>query len=69
MQYYYLSIPLIALLFPAILPAQPRVPLQSQHERVIAIVPMVGAGTPDDPRRPLFAPTFKLPPPPRGPRR
>jgi len=62
MHYPRISIPLITLLFPAILPAQPRVPLQSQRERVIAIVPMTGAGTPDDPRRPLFAPTFKLPP-------
>ncbi len=27
------------------------------YERVICVVPMVGAGTLDDPKRPLFAPT------------
>jgi hypothetical protein len=26
------------------------------HERLLAVVPMVGAGTPADPRRPAFAP-------------
>jgi hypothetical protein len=35
--------------------------LRNTHERVVAIVPMVGRGTEDDPRRPMFAP---LPPGP-----
>jgi hypothetical protein len=33
-----------------------KVPSQNQHERVIALVPFVGAGTMEDPRRPMFAP-------------
>lgn len=26
------------------------------HERLLCVVPMVGTGTPEDPRRPMFAP-------------
>jgi hypothetical protein len=26
------------------------------HERLLCVVPIVGTGTPDDPRRPMFAP-------------
>ena len=33
-----------------------KVPTQNQHERVIALVPFVGSGTMDDPKRPMFAP-------------
>jgi hypothetical protein len=29
------------------------------HERIIAVVPVVGAGTYEDPRRPMFAPSGK----------
>jgi hypothetical protein len=36
--------------------AQPPVDLRNTHERLICVVPMVGAGTPADPRRPLYAP-------------
>jgi hypothetical protein len=36
------------------------VEMLNTHERLIAVVPMVGAGTLEDPRRPQFAP------PPRG---
>ncbi|MFN7919434.1 MAG: hypothetical protein U0Q16_05015 [Bryobacteraceae bacterium] len=36
--------------------AQPRVSRENQFERVVAVVPYVGAGTKDDPRRPLFSP-------------
>jgi hypothetical protein len=36
--------------------AQPRVDLWASYERVIAVVPIVGAGTAADPRRPLFVP-------------
>jgi len=36
--------------------SQSRVPHYSLHERVLLVVPMVGAGTYSDPRRPLFAP-------------
>src|SRR5687768_16450605 len=35
---------------------QSRVDLENRHERVIAIVPMIGTRTSADPRRPLFAP-------------
>lgn len=44
------------LLLPGILPAQEAVPAQNRHERVLAIVPMVGAGSKADPRRPAYAP-------------
>jgi hypothetical protein len=30
--------------------------MRNTHERVVAIVPMIGKGTEDDPRRPMFAP-------------
>ncbi len=36
--------------------AQPRVPLTNTYERLICVVPMVGSGTAQDPRRPLYAP-------------
>lgn len=42
--------------------AQQRVNLRNTYERLICVVPMVGAGTPADPRRPLYAPL----PPSRG---
>lgn len=40
----------------AVLLAQPRVDPASVYERLICIVPMVGRGTPEDPRRPMFVP-------------
>jgi hypothetical protein len=36
--------------------AQPHVDPRHMYERVLAIVPMIGAGTPADPKRPLYAP-------------
>ena len=36
--------------------AQPKVDSNNLHERVIAIVPLTGAGTYADPKRPLFTP-------------
>lgn len=36
--------------------AQHKVDARNIHERLICVVPMVGRGTPDDPRRPMFAP-------------
>ncbi len=36
--------------------AQPRVDPRNMYERVIAVVPLVGKGTVEDPRRPLHAP-------------
>lgn len=36
--------------------AQQRVALRNTYERMVCVVPMVGAGTPADPRRPLYAP-------------
>src|SRR5258706_10613080 len=41
--------------------AQNRIDPRNMYERALCIVPMVGAGTPDDPRRPQYAP---LPPSP-----
>jgi hypothetical protein len=41
--------------------SQQRVNLRNTHERLVCVVPMVGRGTDDDPRRPMFAP---LPPGP-----
>lgn len=37
--------------------AQNQVDPRNLHERVIAVVPIIGAGTYADPKRPLFAPT------------
>jgi hypothetical protein len=37
--------------------AQPRVDARSMYERVMAVVPLVGKGTFDDPKRPMYAPT------------
>ncbi len=51
---------LVALFLWAPLVAQHRVDPQNRYQRVLAIVPMVGSGTPDDPVRPDYAP---LPPP------
>ena len=36
--------------------AQPRVDPRQMYERVMAIVPLVGKGTHDDPKRPMYAP-------------
>jgi len=36
---------------------QRRVDNRHLHERILCVVPMVGAGTYEDPRRPAFAPT------------
>src|SRR5579883_817642 len=47
------------LLSPSLLPAQVRsVSPRNLHERILCIVPMIGAGTPKDPRRPLPAPVI-----------
>jgi hypothetical protein len=46
----------ILLLLAAPLCSQRRVDPFVTHERLLAVVPMVGAGTPADPRRPAFAP-------------
>lgn len=35
---------------------KPRVSPRNNYERIIAIVPMIGAGTAEDPRRPMFSP-------------
>src|ERR1700687_1626958 len=37
--------------------AQPRVDARHMYERVMAVVPLVGKGTFDDPKRPMYAPT------------
>jgi hypothetical protein len=44
-----------------LLAQQQRVDLRNLYERVLCVVPMVGSGTADDPRRPAYAP---LPPVP-----
>jgi hypothetical protein len=36
--------------------SQVRVHSRNLYERLLCVVPMVGAGTPDDPRRPMYAP-------------
>jgi hypothetical protein len=36
--------------------AQHRVDPRNMYERALCVVPFVGAGTPDDPRRPAYAP-------------
>jgi hypothetical protein len=37
--------------------AQPRVDARSMYERVMAVVPLVGTGTFNDPKRPMYAPS------------
>jgi hypothetical protein len=51
----YLS---FCLLFHCLSPllAQHRVDLRNTYERIYAVVPMIGAGTAEDPRRPMFVP-------------
>ncbi len=46
---------LASVLFPA--SAQHKVDPRNAYERLICIVPIIGAGTPLDPRRPLYAPS------------
>ena len=46
----------VCLLSPSLLSAQPKVDSNNLHERVIAVVPLTGAGTYADPKRPLFTP-------------
>jgi hypothetical protein len=48
----------VLLLLTSLLPlySQQPVSMRNTHERVVAIVPMIGKGTEDDPRRPMFAP-------------
>ena len=49
--------PIFPLLLCAIFaPAQNQVDSRNLHERIIAVVPLTGAGTYADPRRPIFAP-------------
>jgi hypothetical protein len=43
---------------------QHKVAMRNMYERLLLVVPMVGAGTPEDPRRPMFAP---VPPGPGAP--
>jgi hypothetical protein len=47
------------LVLAAVACAQRRVDPRNTYHRVIAVVPLVGSGTADDPRRPLYAPTAK----------
>lgn len=49
----------LSLLIPCHAIAQSRVPARNLYERVISIVPMVGSGTLDDPKRPMFAPNMQ----------
>src|SRR5258706_10898276 len=44
------------LLFVSLAPCQHRVDSKNSYNRIIAVVPLVGAGTPKDPRRPQYAP-------------
>lgn len=48
--------------------AQRKVDILNMYERVVCVVPVVGQGTMDNPRRPLFAPVpaRKGPPPREG---
>jgi hypothetical protein len=45
------------LVLAAVACAQRRVDPRNTYHRIIAVVPLVGAGTAADPRRPLYAPT------------
>jgi hypothetical protein len=43
-------------LFPPLLAQQQRVDLRNMYERLLCVVPVVGSGSADDPRRPAHAP-------------
>lgn len=45
----------------ALFAQQHRVDPRNMYHRVIAIVPLVGQGTPDDPKRPQYAPLTLMP--------
>ncbi len=55
-----LRLPAVVVCLCGSLMAQQRVDSRNMYERALCVVPIVGAGTPDDPRRPQYAP---LPPP------
>lgn len=56
---------LVAASIPAVF-AQHKVQMRNMYERLICVVPMVGTGTPEDPRRPLYAPLPTAEPSPDG---
>ncbi len=64
MHRFFVLFSLFIALFPA--HAQRRIDARHVGERILAIVPMTGAGTPTDPRRPMFAPLPNRPVPPRS---
>lgn len=45
--------------------AQQKVHIRNLYERIVCVLPMVGAGTADDPRRPMYAPVISRGAPPR----
>ena len=47
---------ILLMIFSAVLYGQRRVDPKNSYNRVICVVPMVGKGTTDDPRRPQYAP-------------
>ena len=47
---------LLSSLFLSALPGQHRVDSRNMYERVLCVVPMVGLGTFEDPKRPMFTP-------------
>lgn len=49
-----------------VLRAQQPVAARNLHERLLCVVPLIGAGTADDPQRPLFAPARLDPASPSG---
>ena len=59
-----LRLPAVVVCLCASLLAQDRVDRRNLHERVWAVVPMIGTGTADDPLRPAYIPA---PPPPGTP--
>ena len=61
-QWSRLSLVILSILFcaPSIW-SQKRVDTRNTYERLLCVVPMVGAGTYEDPRRPAYAPATPLP--------
>lgn len=58
------AVPFLSALFWLVIPvcAQNATSPRNLYERVICVVPMVGSGTYEDPRRPMFAPNDTEPP-------
>src|SRR5436190_262087 len=62
----FLRLPASLLLLAGLSFSQHRVDPKNTYPRIVAVVPIVGKGTPTDPKRPQYAPWPPSPNPPRN---